>query len=310
MGLTMPLSENRFLRQFSGFGQSFALGLEQNDSLHPLWEPPTVTNGGVQPVLDWLLSAAPDAPRAATLFEALHAAAGEPVTHVDGIAPIGNQQIWAAGVTYKRSEEAREAESNNSSVYSRVYQAARPELFFKGMGDDVVALGTPVGIRFDAHWSVPEPELVVVLNAHLEVIGFTIGNDMSSRDIEGENPLYLPQAKVYERACALGPRIWLQPGATQWPDLTIRMTIERAGSVIFSGETTTAAIHRPLSELIDYLGRCNTFRKGVFLFSGTGIVPPDSFTLEQDDRVRIAIDPIGELVNSVDVIRNRSKTDS
>src|SRR5258708_18057827 len=126
--------------------------------------------------------------------------------------PVSNQEVWAAGVTYKRSEQAREAESNNSNLYTRVYSAARPELFFKAIGSDVSGHGHPVGIRYDATWSVPEPELVVVLNSRVQVVGFSIGNDMSSRDIEGENALYLPQAKVYERSCAIGPRIWLQPG--------------------------------------------------------------------------------------------------
>jgi len=168
-------------------------------------------------------------------------------------APIGNQEVWAAGVTYKRSEEARESESKNSTVYTRVYHAERPELFFKGMGQDAVATNGGVGIRNDATWSVPEPELVVVLNRALEVIGFTIGNDMSSRDIEGENPLYLPQAKVYEKSCAIGPRIWLQPGATAWPELTIRLTINRAGKTAFQETTSTANLNRTLTHLVEYL---------------------------------------------------------
>lgn len=218
--------------------------------------------------------------------------------------PAFYQELWAAGVTYKRSEEAREAESHNSSVYTRVYNAKRPELFYKGRGFDAVGPGDKVGIRYDAKWSVPEPELVVVINKHMEVVGFTIGNDMSSRDIEGENPLYLPQAKVYERSCALGPRIWLQPGATTWPNVSIQMTIIRGGQAVFTGETSTANIHRPLAELIDYLGRCKKFKDGVYLFTGTGIVPPDSFTLQEGDEVRIRIDPIGELVNTVTVVGN------
>jgi 2-dehydro-3-deoxy-D-arabinonate dehydratase len=147
-----------------------------------------------------------------------------------------------------------------------------------------------------------------VLNSHMEVIGFTIGNDMSSRDIEGENPLYLPQAKVYDGACAIGPRIWLQPGATTWPDLTIELTIERAGETVFHNTTTTASLHRPLSELIDYLGRCKRFPHGALLFTGTGIVPPDTFTLAEGDLVRIRIDPIGELVNTVSVVGKRVET--
>jgi len=219
------------------------------------------------------------------------------------LPPIGRfEEVWAAGVTYKRSEEARETESHHSTIYSRVYRAQRPELFFKALGQDVVGPKGQVGIRYDATWSVPEPELVVVLNARLEVIGFTTGNDMSSRDIEGENPLYLPQAKVYRRACAIGPRIWLQPGRTDWPHLTIHMTIGRSGKTAFEAETTTANLHRSLPELIDYLGRCKDFPHGAYLFTGTGIVPPDDFTLRAGDEVRIRIDPIGELINTVGVV--------
>jgi 2-dehydro-3-deoxy-D-arabinonate dehydratase len=205
-------------------------------------------------------------------------------------------------VTYKRSEEARELESNNSNMYTRVYHATRPELFMKAMGYDAVGSGDEVGIRADATWSVPEPELVIVLNAHMQVIGFTIGNDMSSRDIEGENPLYLPQAKVYEAACAVGPRIWLQPGSTEFPDLKIEISIERGGKAVFNGDTRTTQLNRSLHDLVEYLGRCKKFPHGALLFTGTGIVPPDDFTLNAGDTVRIRIDPIGELVNTVKVV--------
>ncbi len=287
-------SDEIFLVQFSGADGQRRLGLEVGGRL---------TSGETSTSaidLDTLLSSTPAANLVAVLQERLQASVeNDAITHH---VPVGNQEIWAAGVTYKRSEEAREAESNNSSMYTRVYKAQRPELFFKSMGYDVVDLGEPVGIRYDATWSVPEPELVIVLNAHMEVIGFTIGNDMSSRDIEGENPLYLPQAKVYENACAVGPRIWLQPGATQWPDVAIELQIERSGETVFSDTTTTAELHRSLGDLVDYLGRCKRFSKGAFLFTGTGIVPPDSFTLEAGDRVRIKIDPIGELVNTVRVV--------
>jgi 2-dehydro-3-deoxy-D-arabinonate dehydratase len=248
--------------------------------------------------LDALLSAG--APPAADLLAALQG--GQTVRGINRQTPVGNQEIWAAGVTYKRSEEAREAESNNSTIYTRVYSAKRPEIFFKSNGYDVVGLGDPVGIRADATWSVPEPELVVVINARMEVVGFTIGNDMSSRDIEGENPLYLPQAKVYEGACALGPRIWLKPGATTFPNAQIELQIERAGESVFTGQTSTTSLHRPLAELLEYLGRCKRFPYGAMLFTGTGIVPPDSFTLQAGDVVRIRIEPIGELVNTVRVV--------
>ena len=287
-------NDDLFLVRYRSSESADALGLEQGGTVSPL--------AGMQ--LDWLLSA--DAPPAANLITALRSAAQQPtVAPISLQAPVGRQEIWASGVTYKRSEEAREAESHNSTIYSRVYSAVRPELFFKSNGDEAVGTNDAVGIRYDATWSVPEPELVVVLNARMEVVGFTAGNDMSSRDIEGENPLYLPQAKVYERACALGPRVWLQPGATSWPDLKIELNIERGGQVVFSGETSTASLHRPLMELIEYLGRCKPFPRGAMLFTGTGVVPPDTFTLAEGDRIRIRIDPIGELVNTVRVVGKR-----
>jgi 2-dehydro-3-deoxy-D-arabinonate dehydratase len=252
------------------------------------------------PGLDWLLRNVP----IENMIESLLAAKGDPVTVSPSIIrpPVETQEIWAAGVTYKRSEEARERESHNSTMYTRVYSAQRPELFFKAMGYDAIGSEHTVGIRYDATWNVPEPELVIVLNPRMEVVGFTIGNDMSSRDIEGENPLYLPQAKVYHRSCAVGPRLWLQPNRTIWPDVGIQIRIERQGKEVFSGETSTANIHRSLADLVDYLGRCKRFPNGALLFTGTGVVPPDTFTLQVDDQIRIRIDPIGELVNSVKVI--------
>ncbi len=287
---------DQFLVRYTTAGSVPRLGIEIDGVLHAL----TSTTASPLTDLDALLASG----RAADMQAMLDSHIGLPVTAADvrRHAPVQRQEVWAAGVTYKRSEQAREAESNNSNLYSRVYHATRPELFFKSLGSEVLDLGGAVGIRYDAIWSVPEPELVVVLNAHMEVIGFTIGNDMSSRDIEGENPLYLPQAKVYEGSCALGPRIWLQPGATTWPDLTIAIEVTRAGESVFHETTSTASLHRSLSELIDYLGRCKRFPRGALLFTGTGIVPPDDFTLAAGDSVRITIDPIGELVNTVRVI--------
>ena len=286
-----------FLVQYSTASAKGLLGIEDGQDINPLSIP-----NDAQPSLDWLLSN--DAPHAAQLADALRSASHQPLDRslVQLQTPIGRQEVWAAGVTYKRSEEAREAESSNSTIYTRVYSAVRPELFFKSTAEDVVELNQPVGIRFDARWSVPEPELVVVLNARMEVVGFTIGNDMSSRDIEGENPLYLPQAKNYERACALGPRLWLQPGVETFPEVEIVLNIERDGASVFSGQTSTASLKRSLPELIDYLGRCKRFPRGVMLFTGTGIVPPDDFTLLEGDTVRIRIDPIGELVNTVCIV--------
>jgi 2-dehydro-3-deoxy-D-arabinonate dehydratase len=252
------------------------------------------------PSLDWLLKHVP----ANELVERLLKGQGRPleVSSILPQAPIGHQEVWAAGVTYKRSEEEREAESGNINIYTKVYHAHRPELFFKALGQLVVGPGEPVGIRFDAQWSVPEPELVVVLNNHLEVVGFTAGNDMSSRDIEGENPLYLPQAKIYARSCAIGPRIWLQPGVSQLPSLAIQLKIQRNTNLVLEGATSSKYIRRTLSELVDFLGRCKSFPDGTFLFTGTGIIPPADFTLQAGDQITVAIEQIGELSNSVQVV--------
>jgi 2-dehydro-3-deoxy-D-arabinonate dehydratase len=216
-------------------------------------------------------------------------------------APIGSQEVWAAGVTYYRSRDARMAESKDAGggdFYDRVYSAERPELFFKATASRVAAPGSSVRIRSDASWSVPEPELTLVINHHGKIIGYTIGNDMSSRDIEGENPLYLPQAKVYDRSSALGPCILvsseLLPATTP-----IRVEIERAGKLEFTGATTLAELKRSPRVLVDYLFRENNFPTGAYLMTGTGIVPPDSFTLAAGDRIRITIDPIGTLENIV-----------
>jgi 2-dehydro-3-deoxy-D-arabinonate dehydratase len=217
------------------------------------------------------------------------------------LAPIGNQEVWAAGVTYYRSRSARMAESKDAGggdFYDRVYSAERPELFFKATASRVAAPGTPVRIRSDAKWSVPEPELTLVIDPRGRIIGYTIGNDMSSRDIEGENPLYLPQAKVYDRSCALGPCILVSNDPL--PSTTpIRIEIERRGNQEFSGATTLAELKRTPAVLVEYLFRENNFPAGAYLMTGTGVVPPDSFTLAGGDRVRITIDPIGTLENTV-----------
>ncbi|MGO8760350.1 MAG: fumarylacetoacetate hydrolase family protein [Terracidiphilus sp.] len=216
-------------------------------------------------------------------------------------APIGSQEVWAAGVTYYRSRSARMAEAKNAGggdFYDRVYSAERPELFFKATPSRVAGPGGAVRIRSDAKWSVPEPELTLVINPRGQIIGCTVGNDMSSRDIEGENPLYLPQAKVYDRSCALGPCILLSAEPLP-PTTPIRIEILRGGRAEFSGATTLAELKRDPTQLVSYLFRENTFPSGAFLMTGTGIVPPDSFTLAAGDTVRITIDPIGTLENSV-----------
>ena len=197
-------------------------------------------------------------------------------------------EVWAAGVTYRRSREAREAESTVKDVYAKVYDAERPELFFKAPGWRVAGHGAPIRIRRDSRWNVPEPELTLVINARGEIAGFCAGNDVSSRDIEGENPLYLPQAKVYNGSCALGPGIALG-GADALRELAIDLVLRRNGRSLVTGATRTSQIKRPLEELVDYLRRELDFPHGVFLMTGTGIVPPDDFSLEHGDVVRITI---------------------
>jgi 2-dehydro-3-deoxy-D-arabinonate dehydratase len=208
------------------------------------------------------------------------------------LAPIETTgEVWAAGVTYLRSREAREAESTVRDVYSKVYDARRPELFFKASGWRVAGHRMPIRIRHDSRWNVPEPELTLVINARGEIIGFCAGNDVSSRDIEGENPLYLPQAKIYDGSCALGPGISFCEVDTL-ANLPIDLVVMRAGRPIFTGATRTSQIKRPLQDLVDHLRKELEFPDGVFLMTGTGIVPPDDFSLEYGDVVRITI---GEL---------------
>jgi 2-dehydro-3-deoxy-D-arabinonate dehydratase len=217
------------------------------------------------------------------------------------IAPIEHQEVWAAGVTYFRSRGARMEESKDAGggdFYDRVYSAERPELFFKSTASRTVGPGGKVRIRADAHWSVPEPELTLVVSPKGRITGYTIGNDMSSRDIEGENPLYLPQAKVYNGSCALGPAILVNdsplPSSTQ-----IELEISRGGRMEFSGSVALTELKRDPRTLVEFLLRDNAFPNGCFLMTGTGIVPPSSFSLASGDRVRITIAPIGTLENEV-----------
>ncbi|GBD35603.1 hypothetical protein HRbin36_00716 [bacterium HR36] len=221
--------------------------------------------------------------------------------HLSLLPPIDEQEVWAAGVTYKRSEEARKRESHDAAIfYDKVYRAERPELFFKAPAYRVVGPGGRVRIRADSRWSVPEPELAVVCDPHLRIVGYTIGNDMSARDIEGANPLYLPQAKIYDGACALGPVITLAEAMPPPDQVTIHLRIERAGQVVFDGQTSLAHMRRSPEELIAWLGRETTFPKGVILLTGTGIVPPDDFTLLPGDTIHIDITGIGRLTNTVE----------
>jgi 2-dehydro-3-deoxy-D-arabinonate dehydratase len=218
------------------------------------------------------------------------------------LAPIDAQEVWAAGVTYYRSRTARMAESEvagGGSFYDRVYSAARPELFFKALAHRVAGPGEKVRIRRDSKWNVPEPELALVISPAGKITGYTIGNDMSSRDIEGENPLYLPQAKVYDRSCALGPAILVSdeplPSSTG-----IGLEIRRQGAAVFSDSITLAAMKRRPEELVEYLYRETSFPNGCILLTGTGIVPPDGFTLQSGDEIAISIEGIGTLNNAVE----------
>lgn len=217
------------------------------------------------------------------------------------LAPVGNQEVWAAGVTYLRSKAARMEESKESGAsvfYDKVYDAARPELFFKGVGSRVIGPGGYVRIRKDSTWNVPEPELTLVVTSSSKIVGYAIGNDMSSRDIEGENPLYLPQAKVYDGSAAIGPCVLVPreqvPGST-----SIAMQIEREGKDLFTGKTTIDRMKRSHTELVDYLFREYSHPLGCYLMTGTCVVPENDFTLQSGDRVTIQIDGIGTLINTV-----------
>ena len=214
-------------------------------------------------------------------------------------APIGSQEVWGAGVTYYRSRTARMAESpEGSSFYDRVYDAQRPEIFFKTTPHRVVGPNQKVAIRSDSKWSVPEPELALLVTPNAKIVGYTVANDMSSRDIEGENPLYLPQAKTYDGSCALGPAILV--GAKEPdPSSEIRMDILREGKSAYAGKTTLSARRRTSESLVSYLYRHCSFPSGCFLMTGTGIVPEDSFTLQAGDEIRISIDGIGTLTTFV-----------
>ncbi len=217
------------------------------------------------------------------------------------LAPIVSQEVWAAGVTYFRSRDARMEEAKTAGgedFYARVYEAERPELFFKSTAARVVGHGQPVRIRRDSQWNVPEPELTLVINARGVIVGYTVGNDMSSRDIEGENPLYLPQAKTYDGACALGPAILVMRDSLP-PETPIHLHIQREGKTVFEDTTHLSQLKRTPHELVNYLYRETSFPHGCFLLTGTGIVPPAPFTLQFGDTIHITIEPIGTLTNTV-----------
>lgn len=251
--------------------------------------------------LDLTLDALFVAADPAALLRSLIAAAPTATLPAHPRAPLQSQEIWAAGVTYFRSMTARKEESKDSgggTFYDRVYHADRPEIFFKSTPHRVAAPGTPVRIRADSKWNVPEPELTLAINSAGKIFGYTIGNDMSSRDIEGENPLYLPQAKVYDRSAALGPALLVTDEPLP-PTTEISIEIRRAGAAVFSGATTISQIKRTFVSLAEFLFRDNSFPQGCYLMTGTGVVPPDNFTLHSGDEVRITIAPIGTLINSI-----------
>jgi 2-dehydro-3-deoxy-D-arabinonate dehydratase len=214
------------------------------------------------------------------------------------LAPAeSDQEVWAAGVTYLRSRVEREAESIAADVYAKVYEADRPEIFFKATGWRTVGHGGPIRVRKDSGWDVPEPELTLVVNRHLEIVGYTAGNDVSSRSIEGENPLYLPQAKTYDGSCALGPGIVLADEA-EMSDLPIHLSVMRGTAEVFAGDARTSQMKRSLSELVEFLARETSFPRGAFLMTGTGIVPTPDFTLLPGDVVSVSVGEL-QLVNTV-----------
>jgi 2-dehydro-3-deoxy-D-arabinonate dehydratase len=235
-----------------------------------------------------------------TRIEALTDSPTLPLDDVEILTPVEKQEVWAAGVTYLRSKKARMEESDfSANAYDQVYDAPRPEIFFKALPEKVVGPNEPVGIRADSKWNVPEPELTLVVNSAKELVGVSIGNDMSSRDIEGANLLYLPQAKLYDKSCAIGPCIVTGASEEEIRQWTIGVEISRQEEAVFNGETSIDNIKRSFSELLDYLGRSQSFPHGAMLLTGTGVVPDDEFTLEANDKVSITISGIGTLNNPV-----------
>lgn len=245
------------------------------------------------------LLAAPDpAALAADLLK--QSRASETLDRLTLLAPVCKQEVWAAGVTYKRSKIAREEESVGAAqFYDKVYSADRPELFLKAAAWRVIGPGGLVRIRKDGKWNVPEPELALVIAPNNRIVGYTVGNDMSSRDIEGENPLYLPQAKVYDGSCAVGPVVTLAAAMPPLPSVQIKLEIDRGGKRAFEGITNLGQMARTPEDLVGWLTRETSFPHGAILLTGTGIVPPDAFTLASGDDIRITIDGIGTLANRV-----------
>ena len=257
-----------------------------------LWQLMAAPTGTFVEVLERHAHVAPD-----YHFDELDRAPAPDAPHL--LPPIDRQEVWAAGVTYTRSREARMEESDASAdVYGRVYDAERPELFFKATPERVSGPNATVAVRADSAWSVPEPELTLLVNSSLQIVGYTVGDDLTARDIEGQNPLYLPQAKMFDRCAALGPVVvpadWVDPY-----QLDIRCEIRRGVETIFAASTSTGQLHRRLEHLVAYLGRHNSFPAGAYLMTGTGIVPPDDVALGSGDAILISIVGIGTLRNRV-----------
>lgn len=278
----------KLFRYQSGTGPQIAV--ETAEGRFCLSDPPFTSFGS------WLSS--PDPIAAVTRASQT---SSEPVAgNVTLLAPLDTQEVWAAGVTYERSKVARMEESESGGTfYDKVYDADRPEIFFKATPRRVVAPGQPVRIRRDSTWNVPEPEMTLVVSSAGRIVGVTIGNDMSSRSIEGENPLYLPQAKTYDGCASLGPAILLLEATVNLGALPINLRITRGGATVFESETSTARMKRTPEELVGFLFREASFPDGAFLMTGTGIVPPDDFTLASGDSISITIDGIGTLTNPV-----------
>jgi 2-dehydro-3-deoxy-D-arabinonate dehydratase len=289
--MNQPIGVFRFLH-----GEQARLGLTRGDRLYDLTE-----NAGLSSLAAWL--ALPDpvaACREAKDTPALPFSLAELEASGRLLAPLDGQEVWAAGVTYLRSKVARMEESaGGGTFYDKVYDAERPELFLKATPSRVVGPGGSVRIRTDSRWNVPEPEVALLIAPSGRLVGYTLGNDMSSRDIEGANPLYLPQAKVYRQSCALGPVVLIDEAPREHRDFPIRMRIVRGGRSVFEGETSTARMKRRFADLIHYLMRDNLFLEGTFLLTGTGIIPPDDFTLEPGDQIEMETPEIGALKNHV-----------
>ena len=250
---------------------------------------------GIASLADLLASADP-----AGIADELAAGSPVPLSSLEFLAPVDRQEVWAAGVTYKRSKVARQEESKGAAhFYDLVYSAARPELFLKATPERVVGHGAKIRVRADSKWNVPEPELTLVVSPDLRIVGFTVGDDVSSRDIEGENPLYLPQAKVYAGSASVGPFVTLAKDMPPLAEVGIKLVIRRGGKVGFEGTTSVSQMARTPEDLVSWLGRENEFPHGVLLMTGTGIVPPDEFSLTSGDVVDITIDGIGTLTNPV-----------